>query len=119
MRLDARVEVRVVAAGAEGSPARDVALIRLGGAPEIGPPGWAALRDLPEGAAAGHEANCRCCAGRSGLADMMMQLFAERAKDQIGFFRAVFVSVPSSLVCETVTILAHDPVIAGRYRVDR
>ncbi len=117
MRLDARIGVRVVIHGEEGAPSDAIALVRLGDGAAIDRAGWAAVCALPTEAGGRHEASCRCCAGRSALADTLGKLFTQRARGEVGFFGQVLLSVPGGLVHEAVAILEHDPLIAGRYRV--
>lgn len=124
MRLDARIPVHVVPSGARPPDADPQALLVVA---EPGPPaggaggrtGWMAVRQVAaeDLVAAPHPAGCACCAARGPLALLLSSLFEQRARGTLGLFRRVWLMAPAGLAEAVPSLLASDPVVAGRYRI--
>lgn len=117
MRLDMRIPVQVVVRGQEPPPSDSAVLVVVGGEdePDV-TSGWAAVRRLPIAATGVHDAACACCSGRSGLAEALGVLFAQRARTQLPWFNRVVLSVAPEGVHETAAILQDDILVSGRFR---
>ena len=126
MRLDARIPVHVVPLGP--LPAADPQALLVVATP--GSPagagdetlgcmaGWMAVRQVASEPllAGSHVAGCACCATRSPLALLLSSLFEQRARGTLGLFRRVWVLAPAALAEAAPSLLASDPVVAGRFR---
>ena len=87
-------------------------------------PGWAAVRRVAPhaplagmfGRGAGHLAGCACCVARQPLAEVMSELFRQRALGTLQLFTRVLLVVPPEQAETVSALLISDRLIAGRFR---
>lgn len=76
----------------------------------------AVLADGLEGGG-GHEAGCACCAARSPAAQALGQLFTQRARGEVAFFRRVLIDGDAAVQAGVRAALQSDAVVAARFRL--
>ena len=73
------------------------------------------LADELDGAP-GHDAGCACCLGRTPAAQALGDLFMQRARGDVAFFRRVLVDGHAAEAAVRAA-LQSDPVAAARFRL--
>ena len=120
---DDRIALRLRPSGPLPVPDPHAVLMLVGTAGQgeaTGNGGWCAVRRLPglafPAAPRPHPGGCACCVGRSGLALELSELFARRARGELGLFRRVVLVMPAGDLRHARELLAADPVTRARYR---
>ena len=125
---DDRIPLRLWPSGPLPAPDPHAVLLLVGTAGRdeaTGDGGWCAVRRSPglhspglafPAARRPHPGGCACCAGRSGLALRLSELFAQRARGEIGPFRRVVLVMAAGDLSHASDLLLAHPVIRARYR---
>ena len=121
---DDRIPLRLRPSGPLPAPDPHAMLMLVGtaGQDEVrGSGGWCAVRRLPglasPAAPRPHPGGCACCVVRSGLALELSELFARRARGEVGLLRRVVLLIPAGDLAHARELLAADPVMRARYRL--